>query len=152
MARLKERPDVEFFASLAAIARLYDQRLESASPPELSSAGLGVLGQLAQWPGAPAPQDLARALRLSKSALTSSLQRLERAGYVAVAGDPADGRRKRVSITESGLAVLRDAVIALRPEQVALRAHFETAEFEAALPLLRRLLRWLEPAAAAPSL
>ena len=31
MARLKDRPDVEFFASLAAVARLADQRLERAA-------------------------------------------------------------------------------------------------------------------------
>ena len=130
MARLKDRPDVEFFASLAAVARLADQRLERAAPAGLSLAGLGVLGRLA--------------LGASKAAMTHTLQRLESRGLVAVTQDPDDGRRKQVRLTSAGLAAQRAAQVALRPRLDALRTAFEPAAFEAALPFLRRLRAWLE--------
>ena len=92
MARLKDRPDVEFFACLTAIARLADQRLERATPEGLSLAGLGVLGRLALGDGA-TPLALSRALGVSKAAMTHTVQRLESRGLVAVSEDPVDGRR-----------------------------------------------------------
>ena len=143
MARLKDRPDVEFFASLAAVARLADQRLERAAPAGLSLAGLGVLGRLALGDGA-TPLALSRALGASKAAMTHTLQRLESRGLVAVTQDPDDGRRKQVRLTSAGLAAQRAAQVALRPRLDALRTAFEPAAFEAALPFLRRLRAWLE--------
>jgi DNA-binding MarR family transcriptional regulator len=144
MARLRDRPDVEFFASLAMIGRLADQRLERASPEGLSLAGLTVLNQLAGRSTAPSPQELARALRLSKAAITNTLQRLERESLITVAADPDDGRRKRVALSAGGLSAQRTALASIRPRLEALRAAFDPADFEAALPLLRRLLGWLE--------
>jgi DNA-binding MarR family transcriptional regulator len=143
MARLKDRPDVEFFACLAAVARLADHRLELAAPDGLSLAGLGVLGRLALGEDV-APLALSRALGVSKAAMTHTLQRLESRGLVAVSEDPDDGRRKQVRLTSAGLAAQRAAQIALRPRLDALRAAFEPAAFEAALPFLRRLRAWLE--------
>lgn len=145
MARLKDRPDVEFFSCLAAVARLADQRLERAAPQGLSLAGLGVLNELALRDGA-TPLGLARALGASKAAMTHTLQRLEAQGLVALAGDPADGRRKRVTPTGAGVEAQRDATLALRPKLGALRDAFEPAAFQGALPFLRAVRGWLEAA------
>lgn len=143
MARLKDRPDVEFFACLSAIGRLADQRLERATPEGLSLASLSVLNHLAQWGGAPAPNELAQVFQLSKPAMTNTLRRLEAAGFVEITSDPEDGRRKRVALTGAGLAVQREAVGGVRPKLEALRQAFEPHDFEAVLPFLRRLRAWL---------
>ncbi len=143
MPRLKDRPDVEFFALVAAIGRLADRRLERAAADGLSPAGLGVLNRVAHAPAPPGPNDLAQALRLSKPAITHTLQRLEAAGLVALAPDPQDGRRKRVALTAAGLAAHRAALEGLRPPLAALRAAFGPDDFAAALPFLRRLAHWL---------
>ena len=71
MARLKDRPDVEFFACLAAVGRLADQRLERAAPQGLSLASLNVLNHLALWGGEPSPNELAQVFQLSKPAMTN---------------------------------------------------------------------------------
>jgi DNA-binding MarR family transcriptional regulator len=144
MARLKDRPDVEFFAVLAMIGRLADQRLERAAPEGLSLAGLNVLNHLAARSGAPTPQELARTFRLSKAAITNTLQRLEREDLIRVVVDPTDARRKRISLSDDGLQAQREALAAVRPKLEALRAAFDAREFEAALPFLRRLIGWLE--------
>lgn len=143
MPELRERPDVAFFARIAAIERLAGQRLDRALDDGLSSAGLAVLERLAAAPAPPTPLELASALRLSKPAMTHTLQRLEARGLLSLATDAADGRMKRVAITEAGMAARREALAAVRPRIDAVRQAFDAAEFAAALPFLERLAAWL---------
>jgi DNA-binding MarR family transcriptional regulator len=143
MAGPRERADVVFFARVGAIDRLATQRLERALPDGLSAAGLAVLSRLALGGEPPTPYQLATALQLSKPAMTHTLQRLAAAGLVAIAGDPADRRRKRVTLTPAGGASLRTAAARVRPRLDEVREAFDTAQFEAALPFLERLAAWL---------
>jgi DNA-binding MarR family transcriptional regulator len=143
VAELRERADVAFFARIGTIERLAAQRLERALDAGLSSAGLGVLERLASAPAPPTPQGLAAGLRLSKPAMTHTLQRLEARGLVALSPDSVDGRMKRVALTEAGAAARRAALAAVRPRIEAVRAAFDAAEFAAALPFLERLSAWL---------
>jgi len=143
MTKPRERADVAVFARVAAIDRLASQRLERALEGGLSSAGLAVLERLAVAATAPTPIELAAGLRLSKSAMTHTLQRLEGRRLIAMAADDGDGRMKRVAITQAGLAARRAAISAIRPRIEAVRAAFGAAEFAAALPFLERLAAWL---------
>ena len=56
--------------------------------------------------GNPTMSDLARALVLDRSALAHNLKPLERDGYVEQARDAADGRSRRMSLTQTGRAKL----------------------------------------------
>lgn len=143
MAELRERADVAFFARIGQIERLAALRLERALAEGLSSAGLAVLERLAAAPAPPTPVALADALRLSKPAMTHTLQRLEARGFVEIAPDAADGRRKRVAITEAGMETRRAALGAVRPRIEAVRQAFDVAEFAQALPFLERMAAWL---------
>lgn len=143
MAELRERADVAFFARIGQVERLAALRLERALAAGLSSAGLAVLERLAAAPAPPTPLRLAAELRLSKPAMTHTLQRLEARGLVTLAPDAADGRRKRVSITVAGVEARRKALAAVRPRIDAVRQAFDTAEFAAALPFLERMAAWL---------
>jgi len=130
-------------AEAAAVAQLAAARLERALPDGMSAAAFDALNQLAEQDGPSAPLALARALHVSKPAMTNTLQRLEAAGWAAVAPDPSDGRRKLVTLTPAGAAARQAALTAVRPQLEALRAAFADWEFEAALPFLRRLRAWL---------
>jgi DNA-binding MarR family transcriptional regulator len=143
MAKLRERPDVAFFARVGMVERLAGQRLERALDEGLSSAGLAVLERVAVAASPPTPLELAAALRLSKPAMTHTLQRLEARGLVAICADAADGRMKRVAITAAGAEARRAALTAVRPRIEAVRQAFDAAEFAAALPFLERLAAWL---------
>ena len=143
MATPRERPDVELLAEVGAVAQLAAARLERALPSGMSAASFETLNALAAQAGPSAPLGLARSLGVSKAAMTNTLQRLEAAGWAAVAADPHDGRRKQVTLTPDGVAARRAALVAVRPQLEALRAGFEAWEFEAALPFLRRLSAWL---------
>src|ERR1700691_6053973 len=104
MAEAKDRADVAVFARIGVIERLAAQRLERALPEGLSSTGLEVLNRLVLGAEAQSAPPLAKNPLLSKPAMTHTLQRLERQGLVSIAGDPADGRRKRVALTDAGAA------------------------------------------------
>jgi len=143
MAETRRRADVAVFARITAIERLAAQRVERLLPDGLSSTGLDVLNRLAMSPGALSPQFLASSLMLSKSAMTHTLQRLERLELITVSADPGDGRRKQVVLTAAGAAAQRAAAAALRPRVEAVRAAFGAHDFEAALPFLERLGAWL---------
>ena len=143
MAELRERPDVAFFARVGMVERLAGQRLERALEEGLSPVGLAVLERLAITPTPPTPLDLAVALRLSKPAMTHTLQRLEGRGLVSICADAADGRMKRVAISAAGVEARRAALTAVRPRIEAVREAFDAAAFAAALPFLERLAAWL---------
>jgi DNA-binding MarR family transcriptional regulator len=143
MAELRERADVAFFARIGSIERLAALRLERALADGLSSAGLAVLERLAAAPSPPTPVALASALRLSKPAMTHTLQRLEARGFIRIAPDPADGRMKRVTLTDAGVDARRSALAAVRPRIEAVRQAFDTSEFAQALPFLERMAAWL---------
>jgi DNA-binding MarR family transcriptional regulator len=104
---------------------------------------LAVLERLAGAPAPPTPVELAAALRLSKPAMTHTLQRLAARGFVTTAPDAADRRMKRVAISGAGVEARRAALATVRPRIEALRQAFEAAEFAQALPLLERMAAWL---------
>ena len=144
MAReLKDRADVQLFAAIAGIDSQSRQRIERALPHGLSAASFGVLNHFARGGEALGPAELATALGVTKGAITNTLQRLAAEGFVTVVDDPADGRRKQVSLAPDGARAHLACLTALRPDMDALRGAFGEAEFDAALPFLHRLGAWL---------
>jgi len=145
MARsARSRADVQVFAEIGAIAQLARNRIERSLPDGLSQAQFDVLARLASHGREENPAALAAAFQLTKGAITNSLQRLASQGYVRIAGDEADGRRKRVALTPAGQAAMYAAVVATRPLMEDLRARFSEAEFDSALPFLTALRAWLD--------
>ncbi|MDQ0466696.1 DNA-binding MarR family transcriptional regulator [Caulobacter ginsengisoli] len=140
----RTRPDVELFTEIGIIQQLSNAALERALPDGLSAAGFGVLTHFVRRGGEESPARLAGAFQVTKGAMTNTLQRLEAAGFVAIRGDAADGRRKLVSLTPAGRAAYEDGLVRLRPRMEGLRTAFSDADFETALPFLRALRIWLD--------
>lgn len=143
MRSLSSRPDVQAFREIALIDQLAASRIERLLPRGLTRAQFGVLGHLAGDVEA-TPAALAESFRVTRGAMTNILQKLEARGLIAVEGDAADGRRKRVSITPEGMAQHATGILALRPLSEGLRERFPAADFEQALPLLAAIRAWLE--------
>ena len=138
-----KRPDVALFAELSAIDRLAAIHMERLMPGGLTSAQFNVLTRLATH-GRQSPGEMSQALALSKPAMSHALAKLEAAGFAHIGHDPADGRRRQVSITAAGETAYTQGSIALAPMLRALRVSFPANEFEAALPFLSRLRAWLQ--------
>jgi DNA-binding MarR family transcriptional regulator len=78
--------------------------------------------------------------------MTSTLQKLEQKGFIALAPDPADGRGKRVRLTPEGLATRNRAIAALGPTTQELESALGSAGFQAAMPFLVELRTYLDAA------
>jgi DNA-binding MarR family transcriptional regulator len=137
------RADVALFAELSAIDRLAAIHMERLMPGGLTTAQFNVLTRLATH-GEQTPSELATALALSKPAMSHALARLDSAGLAHIGADPADGRRRLVTITAAGEEAYVQGSTALAPMLRALRLSFASDEFEAALPFLSRLRAWLQ--------
>ncbi|HET6870316.1 MAG TPA: MarR family transcriptional regulator [Solirubrobacteraceae bacterium] len=109
---------------------------------ELSLSESAALARLDRG-GAATAAELARAEQISPQSMGATLGALQTRGLIVRAPDPQDGRRMILSITESGLELLRHRRNR-RTEELAraLSAGFTNAELEqlaAAAPLLERL-------------
>ncbi len=143
-AEAKDRPDVRVMTEIGIIAQLSQARLERNLPDGLSAAQFGVLIHFSRRGGRESPARLASAFQVTKGAMTNTLQRLEAQGFVAIVGDPDDGRRKWVSLTAEGARAFELGLGAMRPHLENMRSAFTEDEFKAALPFLQALRVWLD--------
>jgi DNA-binding MarR family transcriptional regulator len=106
-----------FFNEVGIISQLGQTVFERVMPGGMTIAQFTVLNHfILLGVEKKGPAELARALQVTKATMTSTLQRLESKGLVAIAPDPSDGRSKHVSITEAGRSMREDCRKALLPE------------------------------------
>jgi DNA-binding MarR family transcriptional regulator len=103
------------FTEIAIVEQLSRAVAERALPDGLTMAQFGLLTHFTRLGGEWSPLRLARAFQVTKQTMTSTLGRLEAAGFVAIRPDPADGRGKLVSLTPAGRAAHAEAVKRLGP-------------------------------------
>jgi DNA-binding MarR family transcriptional regulator len=132
------------FNEIGIIEQLSRTMFERVMPGGLTLPQFIVLNHFVRLGGEHSPARLAGAFQVTKQTMTSTLQRLERGGYVAIRPDPADGRAKIVSITEEGRAMREACVAALVPVLERLSGVLDQAEMEALLPRLRQLRETLD--------
>ncbi|AUM19191.1 MULTISPECIES: MarR family winged helix-turn-helix transcriptional regulator [Rhodococcus] len=91
---------------LSTAARLVEQAWESTLRAHgLTHAGLVALHTIADGPRS--QREIARACRVTDQTMSRTVEHLERSGLVTRTVDPADERRMRVQITESGNELYR---------------------------------------------
>ena len=89
-----------------SLSRLYDAAFR---PLGLTGWQFSLLMNLAR-PTPPTVNELAEALALDASTVTTNIKLLERRGLVAVQVDDADRRARRVTLTDEGRALLTQAL------------------------------------------
>jgi DNA-binding MarR family transcriptional regulator len=117
---MNDDPDVT--ALLRAYPQIYfachvEHRTRGSSEDGLTSREAGFLAHVDDPEGA-SPAALARHLGIGRSTLSAALARLERLGLVETKRDPADGRRKRIRLSERGRRAVAERSV-LDPERVA---------------------------------
>lgn len=97
-------PELGLLSPLARLTLLVDAELERiASSHGIAFADYLVLGVVRRSPGGHGrPTDICAVLGRTTGGMTLTLDRLEAAGWVSRAGDPADRRRVVVSLTAEG--------------------------------------------------
>lgn len=132
-------PDlIAFFTDISIIEQLVRTLIERRLPDGLSMAGFGLInhmvrtGQETASPGA-----LARALQVTRGAITGVLHRLTSEGFVTLEPDPRDGRGKKVRVTASGLAIRDAALAGMAPLIADFEARMDLDGIRSAHPVLR---------------
>ena len=81
---------------------------------------------------------------MSRGAVTHLLQKMEAQGWIRLAGDDRDGRRKQGFLTSDGAQMARAAVAALRPGTDRLRNDLNDNYLREGLAFLEDLGRRLD--------
>ncbi|MCZ8313624.1 MarR family transcriptional regulator [Phreatobacter sp.] len=126
------------FNEIGIIAQLSGNAFERVMPDGMTLAQFTVLNHFVRLGGSKRPSDLARAFQVTKATMTSTLQRMEPKGLVAIVPDDTDGRGRKVTITDAGRAMRADCIARLAPVLAAvLSATGEAAFAESLAPLAR---------------
>ncbi|KVC52726.1 MarR family transcriptional regulator [Burkholderia pseudomultivorans] len=147
-----ERPDLDA-SSMLVMGRLQEAALVIARDrlnPLFARYGMqpgefDVLATLRRS-GAPfalTPTALYDALMMSSGGMTARIDRLQKAGWVERRPNPADGRGTLVALTETGRALIDEAVVAHVDNQRAMLAALSAAEQAQLARLLDKLLAGL---------
>src|SRR2546423_3777819 len=118
------------------------RRLRQEAGTELSPSQTAALATIERR-GPLTPSELATYERIQRPTATRVIARLEEAGLIARAADPADGRSSLVSISREGRALLeavrtrKDAFLARRLEELGAD---EIATLERAAEILEQVL------------
>ena len=152
----RERPELDTTA-MAVFGRVYrtarlvgDAQERCYARFGITRADFDVLATLrrAGGPDGLSPGRLTDALMLSSGGTTSRLDRLERAGHLVRTPDPADRRALLVRLTDSGRALVDEAVTAGLAEQQRLLGGMSPADVRRLDGLLRDLLASVQERAA----
>ena len=143
-AKPSDRPEIQVFDHIEAIEYLLRASITRKLPVGLTYPQYEVLNHLIRSGRPRTPAAIAKALQMTKGAITNTLQRLEVRDLVRIAADKTDRRKKQVSVSPQGLAAYGQTMTALRPQLETLRGGFTEREFRDVLPFLSALRTWLE--------
>lgn len=130
---------IGLFSEIATVDQLMRARLGKALPRGMALSHFSVLNYLAGIHAERTPAQLARVFHVTRAAMTNTLGRLERSGYVHIRPDWDDARQKFVAISPSGMRARDQAVSAMAPVLEAAMRELGHDNVRAALPVLRRL-------------
>jgi DNA-binding MarR family transcriptional regulator len=142
-AEPEDHPDVQVFDEIRYIEHLVRTAITRKLPVGLTYPQFEVMNLLSRRGDGITPLAIAKALQMTKSGLTNTLQRLVARQLIDVENCQADGRKKRVWLTGEGRQSYIQSMIAIRPRMDRLRDGFTQKEFREALPFLRALRTWL---------
>lgn len=118
------QPDTEqlfrYFSEVMILAHLATTALEAAMTNGMTMAEFGVINHLFRVGNGQAQVEVAQAMQVRKSTMTSTLRGLVEASFVIVTPDIVDRRTKRVHITPKGCEARLDAIKAVTLEMDAI--------------------------------
>ncbi len=113
-------------------------------PEGLTLSQFGVLNHFVRLKKVESPARLAKAFQVTKGAMTNTLGRLNKQGFISIKPDPGDGRAKLVEITDAGIEAHQACISALAPLLGKLNADLGVEDFTSVLPHLERIRIYLD--------
>ena len=132
------------FGEILALEQLVRNRLAKVLPKGMELSHFSVLNQLSHTKIERTPAQIARSGRVTRGAITNTLNKLELSGYIHVRPDWEDARRKMVSISPAGMVARNNALTAVTPIIEDLARDMGEGRLKAIVPILRELRQKLE--------
>ncbi len=127
------------FSEITTVDQAARARLKAALPAGMELSHFSVLNHFSHLGGEKTPAQLARIFHVTKGAMTNTVSRLFKSGFVHVRPDWDDARRKFVSISPAGQAARDAAVLAIDPVFEDVIEKLGTEKIKSVLPVLREL-------------
>ena len=135
---------VPLFGEILALDQLVRNRLAKVLPKGMELSHFSVLNQLSHTKIERTPAQIAKSFRVTRGAITNTLNKLELSGYIHVRPDWEDARRKRISISPAGMVARNNALKAVTPIIEDLARDMGEGRLKAIVPILRELRQKLE--------
>ena len=135
---------VPLFGEILALDQLVRNRLAKVLPKGMELSHFSVLNQLSHTKSERTPAQIAKSFRVTRGAMTNTLNKLELSGYIHVRADWEDARRKMVSISPAGMVARNNALAAVTPIIEDLSRDMGEERLKAIVPILRELRQKLE--------
>ena len=135
---------VSLFGEILALDQLVRNRLAKVLPKGMELSHFSVLNQLSHAKIERTPAQIAKSFRVTKGAITNTLNKLELSGYIHVRPDWEDARRKMVRISPAGIVARNNALKAVTPIINELISEMGEERLKAIVPILRELRQKFE--------
>ena len=135
---------VSLFGEILALDQLVRARLAKVLPKGMELSHFSVLNQLSHTKVERTPAQIAKSFRVTRGAITNTLNKLELSGYIHIRPDWYDARRKMVSISPAGVVARNNAVAAVTPIINELIIEMGEERLKAIVPILRDLRQKFE--------
>ena len=135
---------VSLFGEILALEQLVRNRLAKVLPKGMELSHFSVLNQLSHTKIEKTPAQIAKSFRVTRGAITNTLNKLELSGYIHVRPDWDDARRKMVSISPAGIVARNNALTAVTPIINELVSEMGEERLKAIVPILRELRQKFE--------
>jgi len=135
---------VSLFGEILALDQLVRARLAKVLPKGMELSHFSVLNQLSHAKIERTPAQIAKSFRVTRGAITNTLNKLELSGYIHIRPDWDDARRKMVSISPAGVVARNNALAAVTPIINELISEMGEERLKAIVPILRDLRQKFE--------
>ena len=135
---------VSLFGEILALDQLVRARLAKVLPKGMELSHFSVLNQLSHTKTERTPAQIAKSFRVTRGAITNTLNKLELSGYIHIRPDWDDARRKMVSISPAGIVARNNALAAVTPIINELIIEMGEERLKAIVPILRDLRQKFE--------
>ena len=130
---------VSLFGEISAIDHLLKVKLSKSLPMGMEFSHFTILNYISTMETEKTPAQLARSFNLTKGAITNTLNKLSKMGYIHVRPDWDDGRSKLISISQTGKNARDSAVDSIEPILNELMKFMGTEKTKSIIPFLRDL-------------
>ena len=135
---------VSLFGEILTLDQLVRNRLAKVLPKGMELSHFSVLNQLSHTKIERTPAQIAKSFRVTRGAITNTLNKLELSGYIHIRPDWDDARRKMVSISPAGIVARNNALAAVTPIINELISEMGEERLKAIVPTLRDLRQKFE--------